>query len=133
VKTPELVKIKGVHIQNVGFTSADFVAVVLMKNSNSINFSITKVDYTLYISDEFFGQGTTSKSQTLKENSETDFELPLKVKYSDLIPNASNILKTVLKGEKLKYRVEGTVYGDAEGTGFDMDFGLEDNISAVIR
>ena len=83
---PEVIGYKNIRISKIGFSGADLLVTVLVKNQNSIDANILRCDYELFVNDTYIGKGSSDLKQTLPARDTSEIEMPLNVKTSDLLP-----------------------------------------------
>lgn len=129
---PEVVGYKNIRVSKIGLSGADLLVTVLIKNNNSINANILQCKYNLYVNDTFIGKGISKEKQTLYAKDTSEIIMPLTVRTADLVPGAVSIFKDIVKGEKMLYRVEGEVLGEAKGVELEVSISIEKKISAEL-
>jgi LEA14-like dessication related protein len=111
-KTPGI-KLKGVKIKNLSFTSADLVAQVEVDNPNDFDMAVRDFNYQLNINQVQWGQGEISKSNNIPGKGKGVIEIPVKLNLLSIGSAASSLLK---KGSPLEYQLTGNA---------TLDTGLE--------
>lgn len=129
---PEVIGYKNIRISKIGFSSADFLVTILLKNKNSIDANILRCEYELFVNDTYIGKGSSNLKQTLPARDTSEIVMPLTVKTSDLLPGTLAIFKDIIKGEQMLYKIEGEVLGEAKGIELEVPISIEKKISAEI-
>lgn len=129
---PEVVGYKNIRISKIGLTGADLLVTLLIKNNNGIDANILQCRYDLYVNDTFIGKGISKDKQKLFAKDTSEIIMPLTVRTTDLVPGTLSIFKDIIKGEKMLYRVEGEVLGEAKGVELEVPISIEKKISAEI-
>lgn len=129
---PEVIGYKNIRVSKIGFSGADFLITVLVKNKNSIDANILRCEYELFVNDTFIGKGSSDSKQTLFARDTSEIVMPLSIKTSDLLPGTLAIFKDIIKGEQMLYRIEGEVLGEAKGVELEVPLSIEKKLSAEI-
>lgn len=107
------IKLKGVKIKNLSFTSADLVAQVEVDNPNDFDMAVRNFNYQLNINQVQWGQGEISKSNNIPRKGKGVIDIPVKLNLLSIGSAASSLLK---KGSSLEYQLKGNA---------TLDTGLE--------
>lgn len=107
------IKLKGVKIKNLSFTSADLVAQVEVDNPNDFDIAVRNFNYQLNINQVQWGQGEISKSNNIPGKGKGVIDIPVKLNLLSIGSAASSLLK---KGSSLEYQLKGNA---------TLDTGLE--------
>lgn len=107
------IKLKGVKIKNLSFTSADLVAQVEVDNPNDFDMAVRNFNYQLNINQVQWGQGEISKSNNIPGKGKGVIDIPVKLNLLSIGSAASSLLK---KGSSLEYQLKGNA---------TLDTGLE--------
>ena len=130
VKSPEVTGINNVALTEISLTEIEFVVSLDVMNYNSFSAEVKKAQYKVYLNNEYLGNGFTERSQTLANNKISKLDLPLRIKYIDLPSNTITLIKEVLKGNKIKYKVEGDADVEAEGFSATVSIDIEKELTA---
>lgn len=107
------IKLKGVKIKNLSFTSANLVAQVEVDNPNDFDIAVRNFNYQLNINQVQWGQGEISKSNNIPGKGKGVIDIPVKLNLLSIGSAASSLLK---KGSSLEYQLKGNA---------TLDTGLE--------
>jgi len=99
VKAPEL-SLKSVDFTKIDFNGLTLLSKVDVRNDNSIDIPLPKIDWDLNIIDNPFVNGIIQSKGSLKSNDSTEVEFPVSFTYVDLI-NAI----VALTDENAKYKI----------------------------
>jgi LEA14-like dessication related protein len=130
VKNPEIKGIKKVGITEISLSEVEFLITLEIINENSFDADITNAQYKVYLNNEYLGNGVISKAQTINKDSISNINLPLRVKYTDLPSNIITLVKDVIKGNRIKYKVEGDADVEAEGFSVTVSIDVEKELTA---
>jgi len=129
-KTPEIKGLKKIIISEISLSEVEFTITLEVLNENSFSADVKKAQYKVFLNNEYLGSGVSEKTQTLYDNKISDLELPLKVKYKDLPSGTVALIKDILKGKKIKYKVEGDADVEAEGFSASVSIDIEKELIA---
>jgi len=99
VKAPEL-SLKSVDFTEIDFTGLTLLSKVDVRNDNSIDIPLPKIDWDLNVIENPFVKGVIESNGALKSRGSTEVEFPVSFTYVDLI-------KTIvaLTDENAKYKI----------------------------
>jgi LEA14-like dessication related protein len=94
------------------FTEMNLLLGLEVQNPNRIDLTLKSFEYTVYLDNEEIGNGRLEKELLIPSSSTTRLQVPLVAKFKDI----GRILKNIITGEDLPYRIEGkadvkTVFG----------------------
>jgi Conserved secreted protein len=96
-------KLVNVYPRGTTMTGTTLVFVVEVENPNNKDIKVNSVDYKVFLSGKEFSQGTTDKEILVPANKTANVEVPLAVKYQDILNNLGDILMA----NKVEYKIEG--------------------------
>jgi LEA14-like dessication related protein len=129
---PEVTGIKNVSISGVSLSGVEFLATVEVTNDNNYNANVLSSSYEIYLNNSFIGKGSTTKSQTIHNNSVSYLDLPVRVNYLDLPSSAIEIVKAFISGQKLNCKVDGEVKVELDGVSVTVPIGVEKELKAML-
>ncbi|MGO9138074.1 MAG: LEA type 2 family protein [Syntrophales bacterium] len=99
-------------------TEANLLIGLDIQNQNRFNLTLKSFEYVVFLDDKEIGTGHLEKEILVPSSSTTPVQVSVVAKFKDL----GGILKTIISGHNLSYRIEGTAsIGTAFGT---RDFSL---------
>jgi len=129
-KRPEITGIKTVKVSGISFSGVDFLVSLEVNNSNNYSAQVLNSSYDIYLNNSHLAKGTTSNAQTINSNGVSYLDLPLRVIYSDLPSNIVELVKSVINGQLLTYRVEGDVKVELDGISITIPVNVENKLKA---
>jgi len=120
----EVVKEPDVSLKSVEFSSIDFNGLTLLskvdvKNDNSIDIPLPKIDWDLDVINSPFLNGVIQSNGSLKAKNSTEVEFPVSFNYVDLINAIS-----ALNNENAQYKIKMTAHIPIPELG-DLSFPFE--------
>ena len=108
------VKLKDVKLKDLGFTTADIIARVEVKNPNAFQLGMSDFNYKLKINNQDWGQGKLKQAQTIPAKNSGIIEIPLTLNLLNMGQSAYSILTD---NAPLDYQLSGNMTVD---TGIKM-------------
>jgi len=116
VKKPE-VTLKSVDFSNIDFNGLTLLSKVSVKNDNSIDIPLPKIDWDLNVVNNPFINGIIQSNGSLKSRQSTDVEFPVSFTYANLIK-----VITSLTDNNAMYKMKMTANIPVPGLG-DLSWG----------
>ncbi len=123
IKNPSFV-VHDVTIRARSFTEMNLIVGLEIKNPNRFDLTIESFEYTIYLNNEEFGNGSLEKKILLRSSSVTPAHLPVMAKLKGL-----ENLKTIITGKDLNYKIVGKVNVKTVLGRFNFPFSKEGNIN----
>lgn len=111
-KMPKI-KLKGVKLKEMGFTSADVVAQVEIRNPNDFRLGLNRLDYKLAINNTNWGSGKIRQPTSIPSKGKAVVDIPLSL---DLLSMGSAAMSLIKDKADLEYKLTGNA---------NIDTGLE--------
>ncbi|WP_373999061.1 LEA type 2 family protein [Bdellovibrio bacteriovorus] len=96
-------KLENVYAKDTNFSGTTLVFVVNVQNPNRFDIEVEEVAYKVFVGDKQLTTSKTDKAIKVPASKDANIELPLPVKYGDLMGHVASILTS---GE-LPYKIEG--------------------------
>jgi LEA14-like dessication related protein len=117
IEEPSFV-LREIILKPSSLTEANLLIGLKVQNPNRFALTLKSFEYTLYLDDKEIGTGHLEKEILVPSLSTTQVEVSVVAKFKDL----SGILKTIISGHDLPYKIEGKA---SIGTTFgSRDFSL---------
>ena len=129
-KRPEVTGIKNVKLSRISFSGVDVLVTLEVSNDNNYSAQVLNSTYNIYLNNSFLAKGMTEKAQTIKSNGLSYLDLPLRIEYSDLPSGVAEIVKSVINGQLLHYRVDGDVKVELDGISVTIPVNVEREMKA---
>jgi LEA14-like dessication related protein len=127
---PEITGIKTVKVSGISLNGVDFLVTVEVNNDNNYSAKVLSSTYDVYLNNSLLARGNTSKSQTIKSNGVSYLDLPLRINYSELPTNIAELVRAVISGQLIKYRVDGEVKVELDGLSVTIPVNVEKELKA---
>jgi len=111
-KTPGI-KLKGIKLKNLSFTSAELLAQVEVDNPNDFDIALKSINYQLSVNQDQWGQGKVTEKNTIPKKGKGIINIPLNLNILSMGSAATAVLQ---KKAPLEYQLTGNV---------TLDTGLE--------
>jgi LEA14-like dessication related protein len=95
--------LRGIMISPRSFAETNLLLDFEIQNPNRFDLALTSFEYRIYLNDEEIGNGRSEKEHVISSSSTTRIQLPVAAKFKDF----GGILKTLMTGNNLPYRIEG--------------------------
>jgi LEA14-like dessication related protein len=118
IRAPE-VKLKSVAFSGIDFSGLTLLSNVEIKNKNSIDIPLPKIDWDLSVVNSPFVKGVINSGGMLKSKGSTVVQIPVTFTYDNLIRAIS-----VLNDTNARYKIKMTAYINVPGLG-DFSWPLE--------
>ena len=112
-KVPDI-KLKGVKIKNLSFTTADLVAQVEVSNPNDFSMALKSFNYQLSINQQKWGQGKIAQSGNIPKKGKGVIDIPVQLNLLSIGSAAASLLQ---KKSPLEYQLTGNATVD---TGLEL-------------
>jgi len=124
VKEPD-VSLKSVDFSDICFEGLTLQSTVNVKNENSIDIPLPKIDWDLSVINNPFLNGTIESDGSLKSNDSTEVKFPVSFTYENLI----NTIIAVNNNDNAQYKINMTLHIPVQGLGdLSWTFGHEGKI-----
>jgi len=90
--------------RGTSLTGTTLVFVVNVENPNNKEIKVKSVAYKVFLSGKEFSQGATEKEIKVPANKSAEIEVPLAVRYQDVL----NSLGDIIMANEVAYKIEGT-------------------------
>jgi LEA14-like dessication related protein len=87
------VSFRSIKLNNIGFSGADLEVKVAVDNSNTINISLKKLDYSLNVNGEQWADGRVNKEISISEKKESILTIPIKLDFMQMGSSIYKLLK----------------------------------------
>ncbi|MCP4186831.1 MAG: LEA type 2 family protein [Gammaproteobacteria bacterium] len=108
------IKLRDLQIRDLSLTSAHIVAEVEVDNPNNFVLGLSSFNYQLNINQQTWGEGLSSKSNSIPKKGKGTISIPLKLNLLSMGKTAYQILTS---GNKINYQILGGITLD---TGMDF-------------
>lgn len=98
------VRIKGVNVKNISFTTAELVAQIEVDNPNDFALGLSNINYQLSINQTKWGQGKISDNVNIPKKGKAVVEIPLKL---NLLSAGKSVYDVVINKKSFDYRLKG--------------------------
>ena len=127
---PEITGINKVKLSGISFSGVDVLVTLEVSNDNNYSAQVLNSTYNIYLNNSFLAKGMTEKAQTIKSNGLSYLDLPLRIEYSDLPSGVAEIVKSVINGQLIHYRVDGDVKVELDGISVTIPVNVEREMKA---
>jgi len=127
---PEITGIKNVKLSGISFSGVDVLVTLEVNNDNNYSAQVLNSTYNIYLNNSFLANGMTEKAQTIHSNGISYLDLPLRINYSDLPSGVAEIVKSVINGQLIHYRVDGDVKVELDGVSVTIPVNVENEMKA---
>jgi len=118
IKTPE-VTLKSVNFSNIDFNGLTLLSTLNVKNGNSIDIPLPKIDWDLLVVNNPFINGIIQSGGSLKSRGTTQVQFPINFTYANLIK-----VITALNDNNAKYKLKMLAHIPVPGLG-DLSWPFE--------
>jgi LEA14-like dessication related protein len=108
------IKVKGVKISKLSFTSAELLTQVEVNNPNAFNLAMSNLNYQLNINNQKWGEGNIAKTSNIPEKGKGVIDIPVKL---DLVSVGQAAYKVLLNKSTIEYELTGNATVD---TGLEL-------------
>ncbi len=127
---PEITGIKKVKLSSISFSGVDVLVTLEVNNDNNYSAQVLNSTYNIYLNNSFLAKGTTEKAQTINSNGVSYLDLPLSINYSDLPSGIAELVKSIINGQLIKYKVDGDVKVELDGVSVSIPVNVEKELKA---
>ncbi|HEY5125192.1 MAG TPA: LEA type 2 family protein [Ignavibacteria bacterium] len=129
---PEFVKIIKVEINNSNLTKVDLFLYAEFRNPNPATATLNKSEYKIYVNDVLLGFSNDIIRETLSPEQNTEIKIPLVISTIDFLNSGIEVIKSMLLGNPLNYRLKGSFEFKIQDGNIKIDIDKTDNLSAIL-